>query len=79
MHVASVLGQLDGIELPGVKAYISGAKSVQQLVDMPYPAEDLAKVCDSSESSSWCSSAPCGCSDAVRPVIMRAYSALLIE
>ena len=45
MHIASVLGQLDGIELPGVKAYISGAKSVQELVDMPYPAEDLAKVC----------------------------------
>ena len=39
-----MLGQLDGIELPGVKAYISGAKSVQELVDMPYPAEDLAKV-----------------------------------
>ena len=45
MHIASVLGQLDGIELPGVKDYILSAKSVQELVDMPFPAEDLAKVC----------------------------------
>ena len=47
MHVASTLGQLDGISpaLTGVKAYITGAKSVQELIDMPHPAEDLAKVC----------------------------------
>ena len=44
MHVASTLGQLDGIPLEGVKAYIAGAKSVQELVDMPYPAEELTKV-----------------------------------
>ncbi len=44
MHVASTLGQLDGIPLEGVKAYISGAESVQELIDMPYPADEIAKV-----------------------------------
>ena len=44
VHVASTLGQLDGIPLEGVKAYISGAKSVQELVDMTYPADEIAKV-----------------------------------
>jgi hypothetical protein len=44
VHVASTLGQLDGIPLDGVKAYITGAKSVQELIDMPYPAEEIAKV-----------------------------------
>ena len=44
MHVASCLGQLDGIPLEGAKAYISGAKSVQELIDMPYPKEEIAKV-----------------------------------
>jgi len=79
VHIASVLGQLDGIELPGVRAYIGGAKSVQELVDMPYPAEDLAKVCVSPKPSSMCRCAPCGRIDAVQPVMMRAYFALLIE
>jgi hypothetical protein len=45
LHVASTLGQLNGIPLDGVKAYITGATSVQELIDMPYPAEELAKVC----------------------------------
>ena len=45
LHIGSSLGQLDGIPLEGVKAYLTGAKSVQQIIDMPYPAEDLAKVC----------------------------------
>ena len=44
MHVASTLGQLDGIPLEGVKAYISDAKSIKQLIDMPYPADEIAKV-----------------------------------
>ncbi len=44
-HVASALGQLDILASEGIKAYIRGAKSVQELVDMPYPAEELAKVC----------------------------------
>ena len=44
VHVSSALGQLEGIPLDGVKAYIRGAKSVQELVNMPYPAEELAKV-----------------------------------
>ena len=44
VHVASTLGQLEGIPLDGVKAYITSAKSVQELIDMPYPAEELAKV-----------------------------------
>ena len=45
LHVGSSLGQLEGIPLEGVKAYIRGAKSVQEVIDMPYPAEDLSKVC----------------------------------
>ena len=45
MHVGSMLGQLDGIPLDGVKAYIAGAKTLRELIDMPYPAEELAKVC----------------------------------
>ncbi len=44
VHVASTLGQLDGIPLEGVKAYISGAKSIQELMDMPYPADEVSKV-----------------------------------
>ena len=43
-HVASALGQLDIIAPEGIKSYIRDAKSVQALVDMPYPAEELAKV-----------------------------------
>jgi hypothetical protein len=53
LHVGSSLGQLDGIPLEGVKAYLTGAKSVQEIIDMPYPAEDLAKVCDSVLSQTW--------------------------
>ena len=45
MHVGSMLGQLGGIPLEGVRAYIASAKSVQELIDMPYPAVELAKVC----------------------------------
>jgi hypothetical protein len=45
VHVGSMLGQLNGIPLDGVKTYIAGAKSLQQLIDMPYPAEELAEVC----------------------------------
>ena len=45
VHVGSALGQLEGIPLEGVKAYIRGAKSVQEIVDLPYPAEELAQVC----------------------------------
>ena len=44
VHLASVLGQLDGINGEGVRAYIRGAKSVQELIDMPYPAKELAEV-----------------------------------
>ena len=43
-HVASALGQLEIIAPEGIKSYIRGAKSVQELVDMPYPADELAKV-----------------------------------
>ena len=64
MHVASTLGQLDGIPLDGipldgVKAYITGAKSVQELVDMPYPAEELAKV--RLDTPSYAHGKACGC------------------
>ena len=44
LHIGSSLGQLDGIALDGVTSYIRGAKSLQEIIDMPYPAEDLEKV-----------------------------------
>ena len=44
LHLGSTLGQLNGINLKGVQAYIRGAKSVQELIDMPYPADELAEV-----------------------------------
>lgn len=51
MHVASSLGQLDGIPLEGVKSYIRGAKSVQEVINMPYPGDEITKVWPSLTSS----------------------------
>ena len=44
LHIGSTLGQLEGIPLPGVQEYMRNAKSVQEIIDMPYPAKDLAEV-----------------------------------
>ena len=43
-YVASALGQLDNIAVEGAQSYIRGAKSLQALIDMPYPADEVSKV-----------------------------------
>ena len=44
VHMGSTLGQLDALPLAGYKVKIRDAKTIQQLMDLPYPAEEIAQA-----------------------------------
>ena len=50
VHLGSALGQLDALPLAQYKESIRDAKSIQELMDLRYPADEIAKVCGNTRS-----------------------------
>ena len=44
VHLGSTLGQLDALPLVEFKQRIRDATTIQQLMDLQYPADEIAKV-----------------------------------
>ena len=44
VHLGSALGQLDSLPLPKYKEKIRSAKTIQEIMDLPYPAQEIAEV-----------------------------------
>ena len=44
VHLGSALGQLDALPLAEYKESIRNAKTIQELMDLRYPADEIAKV-----------------------------------
>jgi len=44
VHLGSALGQLDALPLAEYKESIREAKTIQELMDLRYPADEIAKV-----------------------------------
>ena len=45
VHLGSALGQLDALPLAKYKESIRNAKTIKELMDLPYPADEIAQVC----------------------------------
>jgi len=45
VHLGSALGQLDALPLPVYRESIRSAQTIQELMDLRYPADEIAKVC----------------------------------
>ena len=44
VHLGSALGQLDSLPLPEFKEKIRNAKTIQEIMDLSYPAQEIAEV-----------------------------------